>query len=57
MSESSKPKKKVKEAENHQSVEGIIYKVGKDKLVLAVDEKKEVDLPERVRLQVELTIW
>lgn len=31
-------------------VEGIVYKVSKERVVLAVDGSKEVDLPERVRL-------
>ena len=32
------------------ALEGIVYKVNKEKVVIAVDGSKEVDLPERVRL-------
>ncbi|KAK1923993.1 putative DNA helicase [Papiliotrema laurentii] len=51
VSDSTKARKRKDEGEGASgAVEGIVYKVGKDKVVIAVDEKKEVDLPERVRL-------
>ncbi|WWC61895.1 uncharacterized protein I303_104481 [Kwoniella dejecticola CBS 10117] len=50
-STTSKAKGKKKEgAEDGNAVEGIVYKVSQEKVVVAVDEKKEIDLPERLRL-------
>ncbi|WWC94533.1 hypothetical protein V866_001379 [Kwoniella sp. B9012] len=46
----SKAKKKDHGDEGDNAVEGIVYKVSQEKVVVAVDEKKEVDLPERLRL-------
>ncbi|OCF60945.1 DNA helicase [Kwoniella mangroviensis CBS 10435] len=46
----SKAKKKDNGDEGNNAVEGIVYKVSQEKVVVAVDEKKEVDLPERLRL-------
>ncbi|WWD17029.1 hypothetical protein CI109_101466 [Kwoniella shandongensis] len=44
----SKGKKKENEAEG--AVEGVVYRVGQEKVVVAVDGSKEIDLPERLRL-------
>ncbi|ORX35634.1 putative DNA helicase [Kockovaella imperatae] len=42
--------KKKKEEDEDQAVEGIVYRVSQEKIVVAVDGAKEVDLPERLRL-------
>ncbi|WRT66637.1 uncharacterized protein IL334_003596 [Kwoniella shivajii] len=46
----AKGKAKKKEGEDHNVVEGVVYRVSQEKVVVAVDEKKEIDLPERLRL-------
>ncbi|WVQ99708.1 hypothetical protein IAU59_006849 [Kwoniella sp. CBS 9459] len=45
----SKAKGKKKE-EDEGAVEGVVYRVGQEKVIVAVDGSKEVDLPERLRL-------
>jgi DNA polymerase alpha-associated DNA helicase A len=42
--------KKKDKGEDEQAVEGIVYRVGPEKIVVAVSEGKDVDLPERLRL-------
>ncbi|WWC89021.1 uncharacterized protein L201_003939 [Kwoniella dendrophila CBS 6074] len=50
-SSSTKSKGKKKEnGDDENAVEGVVYKVSQEKVVVAVDEKKEIDLPERLRL-------
>ncbi|WWC69923.1 uncharacterized protein I206_103867 [Kwoniella pini CBS 10737] len=49
-SATNKTKGKKKDGEDENAVEGIIYKISQEKVVVAVDEKKEIDLPERLRL-------
>ncbi|WVQ77797.1 hypothetical protein IAR50_007487 [Cryptococcus sp. DSM 104548] len=46
----TKAKGKKKENDDEGAVEGVIYRVGPQKVVVAVSEKKEIDLPERLRL-------
>ncbi|WVQ79994.1 hypothetical protein IAT38_002095 [Cryptococcus sp. DSM 104549] len=45
-----KSKGKKKEGEDESAVEGVVYRVGPEKVVVAVDGSKETDLPERLRL-------
>lgn len=47
---SGKDKGKKKESEDEGAVEGVVYRVGPEKVVVAVNESKEIDLPERLRL-------
>lgn len=47
---SGKNKVKKKESEDEGAVEGVVYRVGPEKVVVAVNESKEIDLPERLRL-------
>lgn len=49
-SASTKSKGKRKESEDESAVEGVVYRVGPEKVVVAVNESKEIDLPERLRL-------
>lgn len=49
-SASTKNKGKRKESEDESAVEGVVYRVGPEKVVVAVNESKEIDLPERLRL-------
>nr|KIR45308.1 DNA helicase [Cryptococcus bacillisporus CA1280] len=49
-STSTKSKGKRKESEDESAVEGVVYRVGPEKVVVAVNESKEIDLPERLRL-------
>lgn len=39
-----------KDGDEDTGVEGVVYRVGPEKVVVAVDEGKDVDLPERLRL-------
>ncbi|WVF71157.1 hypothetical protein IAT40_005955 [Kwoniella sp. CBS 6097] len=39
-----------KKEEDEGAVEGVVYRVGQEKVTVAVDGSKEVDLPERLRL-------
>ncbi|WVR06790.1 hypothetical protein IAU60_003825 [Kwoniella sp. DSM 27419] len=45
-----KGKGKKKEGDDDGAVEGVVYKISQEKVVVAVDGSKEVDLPERLRL-------
>ncbi|EAL19401.1 hypothetical protein CNBH0940 [Cryptococcus deneoformans B-3501A] len=47
---SGKIKGKKRESEDEGAVEGVVYRVGPEKVVVAVNESKEIDLPERLRL-------
>ncbi|WVN87678.1 uncharacterized protein L203_102864 [Cryptococcus depauperatus CBS 7841] len=49
VSTTSKGKLK-KDLEKESSVEGVIYRCSPEKIVVAVDESKEIDLPDRLRL-------
>ncbi|KAK8864662.1 hypothetical protein IAR55_001912 [Kwoniella newhampshirensis] len=46
----TKNKGKKKDSEDQGAVEGVVYRVGQEKIIVAVDGSKEVDLPERLRL-------
>lgn len=39
-----------KKDEDTNAVEGVVYRVGPEKIIVAVSVSKEVDLPERLRL-------
>ncbi|OCF38686.1 DNA helicase [Kwoniella heveanensis CBS 569] len=39
-----------KKDDDEGAVEGVVYRVGQEKVIVAVDGSKEVDLPERLRL-------
>jgi len=41
---------KAKKSEDDNAVEGIVYRVGPEKIIVAVSEGKDIDLPERLRL-------
>ncbi|ODN72845.1 hypothetical protein L202_08275 [Cryptococcus amylolentus CBS 6039] len=49
-SSTSKSKGKKKDSDDEGAVEGVVYRVGPEKVVVAVSETKEIDLPERLRL-------
>lgn len=46
----TKGKAKAKKAEDDNAAEGIVYRVGPEKIIVAVREGKDLDLPERLRL-------
>ncbi|WVW84202.1 hypothetical protein I302_106232 [Kwoniella bestiolae CBS 10118] len=50
VSTTSTKKGKEKDKEGENAVEGVVYRISQEKVVVAVDEKREVDLPERLRL-------
>lgn len=45
-----KPKKTDDEVES--GAEGVVYRISREKIVIAVDGGKQIDLPERLRLYV-----
>lgn len=43
-------KTKKGQEDNASAVEGVVYRVGPEKVIVAVGEGRDVDLPERLRL-------
>lgn len=44
--------KKVSKKDEDDGLDGVIYRVSREKVVVAVDGGKQIDLPERLRLYV-----
>jgi DNA polymerase alpha-associated DNA helicase A len=46
----TKTKSKKAKEDSDNAVEGVVYRVGPEKVIVAVSEGKDVELPERLRL-------